>query len=106
MFLFIVRTYVRSIETEGRALNLHFASMMSHDALVLAISDGVLVLTTAICVPFAKAVSKGWIRYYWLGVALQHFIQLSILAIAVTWTYHREWPWVQSGYLTLHTLVC
>lgn len=65
LFLFTVRTYIRSIETYGYPLDFEFASMFSRDAITLAISDAVLVLNTALCVPFAKAIAKGWIRYYW-----------------------------------------
>ncbi|KAJ7170500.1 MBOAT, membrane-bound O-acyltransferase family-domain-containing protein [Mycena crocata] len=105
MFIFTVGTYIRSIETSGYALNLRFATMFSRDAVTLAISDAVLVSATALCVPFAKAVSKGWIRYYWTGVVLQHVLQTSALVSAISWTFNRQWPWVQSGFFTLHTLV-
>ncbi|KAJ7504313.1 MBOAT, membrane-bound O-acyltransferase family-domain-containing protein [Mycena galericulata] len=105
MFLFTVSTYVRSIETSGYALNLGFATMFSRDAITLAISDAVLVSATALCVPFAKAVSKGWIRYYWTGLILQHVVQTTALVSAISWTFNRQWPWVQSGFFTLHTLV-
>ncbi|KAH9036418.1 MBOAT, membrane-bound O-acyltransferase family-domain-containing protein [Lactarius hengduanensis] len=80
------------------ALHLYYAR-------TLALSDAVLVLSTGICVPFAKAVSKGWIRYYWTGVVLQHTLQTFILFAAIKWTFNRQWPWVQSGFLTLHTFV-
>lgn len=125
MFLFTVRTYITSFETTGSPLNFAFATMISRDAITLAISDGVLVLTTGLCVPFAKAISKGWINYYWTGMVLQHILQTTILFTAVTWTFNRcvgiippqeclsncrslcrQWPWVQSGFLTLHSLVC
>lgn len=105
LFIFTVRTYVRSIEKHGAPLNLRFATMFSKDARTLALSDAVLVLSTGICVPFAKAVSKGWIRYYWTGVVLQHTLQTFILFAAIKWTFNRQWPWVQSGFLTLHTFV-
>ncbi|KAF8892249.1 MBOAT, membrane-bound O-acyltransferase family-domain-containing protein [Infundibulicybe gibba] len=105
IFIFTIRTYVRSIEASGRPLNLDFATMFSQDAITLAISDAVLVLCTGMCVPFAMLVSKGWIRYYWTGVIIQHLFQTSVLFIAVTWTFNRQWPWVQSGFLTLHSLV-
>ncbi|KAF8659903.1 hypothetical protein AX16_001787 [Volvariella volvacea WC 439] len=105
IFIWTVRTYIRSIETSGRPLNLAFATMFSQDAVTLAISDAVLVLSTVLCVPFAKAISKGWIRYYWFGLALQHTLQTLVLFVAVTWTFNRKWPWVQSGFLTLHSLV-
>ncbi|KAI0272515.1 MBOAT, membrane-bound O-acyltransferase family-domain-containing protein [Gloeopeniophorella convolvens] len=104
LFIFTVRTYIRSMETEGAPLNLRFATMFSRDARTLALSDAVLVLSTGICVPFAKAVSRGWIRYYWTGVIMQHILQSFVLFAAIKWTFNRQWPWVQSGFLTLHTL--
>ncbi|KAF7794278.1 hypothetical protein EIP86_005411 [Pleurotus ostreatoroseus] len=105
MFLLAIRTYMRSIDTIGYPLNFGFASRFSEDAITLAISDGVLVASTLICVPFAQAVAKGWIQYYWTGLILQHVWQTSVLFLAITWTFDRHWPWVQSGFLTLHTLV-
>ncbi|KAJ3928550.1 MAG: MBOAT, membrane-bound O-acyltransferase family-domain-containing protein [Lentinula lateritia] len=105
IFIFTVRTYVRSIETNGHALNLAFATMFSKDAITLALSDAVLVGSTSICVVFAKAISAGWIRYYWTGLAMQHIFQTTVLIIAVGWTFNRQWPWVQSGFFTLHSLV-
>ncbi|KAJ3999944.1 MBOAT, membrane-bound O-acyltransferase family-domain-containing protein [Lentinula boryana] len=105
IFIFTVRTYVRSIETNGHALNLAFATMFSKDAITLALSDAVLVGSTSICVLFAKAISAGWIRYYWTGVIIQHIFQTTVLVIAVGWTFNRQWPWVQSGFFTLHSLV-
>ncbi|KAH9935072.1 MBOAT-domain-containing protein [Amylocystis lapponica] len=105
MFIFTVRTYVRSIETNGYALEFAFATMFSRDAVTLAISDAVLVLSTGLAVPLAKAVSNGYIRYYWTGVVIQHLWQTTMLVTAITWTFNRQWPWVQSGFLTLHSIV-
>jgi sterol O-acyltransferase len=90
MFLFTVRTYIRSIETEGHALNLRFATMFSRDAITLAISDAALVATTGLCVPFAKALSSGWINYQWTGLVIHHLFQTTILVIAITWTFNRH----------------
>jgi sterol O-acyltransferase len=89
IFIFTVQTYVRSIETSGRPLNLHFATMFSQDAITLALSDAVLVLSTGLCVPFAIILKKGWIQYYWTGLFLQHVIQTVILFSAITWTFNR-----------------
>ncbi|KAG7445002.1 uncharacterized protein BT62DRAFT_970207 [Guyanagaster necrorhizus] len=105
IFIFMVRTYINSYESSGAPLNFRFATLLSKDAITLALSDAALVGSTIICVPFAKAISKGWIRYYWTGVFIQHTIQTLILFTAVTWTFNRQWPWVQSGFLTLHSLV-
>ncbi|KAG5338683.1 hypothetical protein C0989_006651 [Termitomyces sp. Mn162] len=105
IFIFTVRVYVRGIESNGRPLNLAFATMFSQDLLTLAISDAVLVLSTSLCVPFAFALHKRWINYYWTGLVLQHIYQTAVLVAAIIWTFNRKWPWVQSGFLTLHSLV-
>ena len=89
LFLFAVSTYIRSVEETGSPLNFEFASMISRDAITLALSDAVLVLNTGLCVPFAKAVAKGWIRYQWTGIIIQHLWQCAVLAVAVTWTFNR-----------------
>lgn len=78
-----------SFETIGSPLNFVFATQFSRDAVTLALSDLVLMLSTAICVPFAKAISKGWISYYYFGMALQHLLQTTMLFTAVTWTFNR-----------------
>jgi len=104
IFIFTVRVYAHGIETSGRPLNFRFASMLSQDAIMLAISDVVLVLSTSLCVPLAIALKNGWIKYYWTGLVFQHLLQTSILFTAIVWTFNRKWPWVQSGFLTLHSL--
>lgn len=62
---------------------------MSHDALSLALSDLLLVSSTALCVPFACAVAKGYLRYYYIGLVIQHLWQTGVLAAAVVWTFNR-----------------
>lgn len=89
LFLFAVQAFVSSLEINGYALSFAFAAMFSRDAVVLALSDAVLVLASAICVPFARGVNKGWIKYYWVGVTLQHTFQTFVLLAVITWTYHR-----------------
>ena len=89
MFLFTLRTYIVSFENTGSPLNFVFAMMLSRDAFTLAISDALLVLSTGLCVPFAWAISKGWIKYYYFGMVLQHLLQTIILFTAVTWTFNR-----------------
>lgn len=88
-FIFTVQSYVQSIEASGRPLNFGFATMFSQDAITVALSDGVLVLSTGICVLFAKAMEKGWLKYYWTGVMLQHLLQTVILFGAISWTFNR-----------------
>lgn len=90
MFILSIRTYVISFEQTGEPLSLGFASMFSRDATTLALSDAVLVGSTLLCVPFAKALQSGWIQYNYAGVILQHTFQATLLALAVTWTFNRS----------------
>lgn len=92
MFLMAVRTYVRSFEQTGHPMPFDFAMtyMFSSDTWMLFISDGILVFSTAVSVPFAKAVSKGWINYYGMGQVIQHLWQTMVLAVAIKWTFDRS----------------
>ncbi|KAG8721403.1 hypothetical protein FRC08_013357 [Ceratobasidium sp. 394] len=105
MFLLLLRTYVNNFFQNGYPLSLVFATLFTRDAVTLAISDAVLVCSTFICVPFVQAVQKGYIQYYYTGQILLHLYQTITLGLAIRWTFDREWPWVQSGFFTLHTLV-
>ncbi|BGP39994.1 Sterol O-acyltransferase 2 (Sterol-ester synthase 2) [Rhodotorula kratochvilovae] len=98
------RTIYNRFNETGGVLGWQFAALISEDAWALALSDAVLVGSTLLCVPFAKLVVNGWIRYYWSGLILQHVAQTAFLGIAVRWTFHRNWPWVQSGFMVLHAL--
>lgn len=91
LFLFSVRTYVRSLETHGHAISLDFAMkyMFSEDTITLFLSDAVLVFSTGLCVPFVKAIANGWIDYYWTGVIIQHTWQTLVLFTAIKWTFDR-----------------
>ncbi|KZT09838.1 MBOAT-domain-containing protein [Laetiporus sulphureus 93-53] len=105
MFVFTIDTYMHSIEERGYPLEGAFFNLFSRDAVTLALSDAALILSTGVCVPFVKAIQHGWIRYYWIGVVIQNLWQTTLLFRAIKWTFTRHWPWVQSGFLTLHTFV-
>ena len=89
MFLLVVQNYVTSYEKQGYPIELAFAAMFSQDAITLALSDGVLVLSTGFCVLLATALKKDIINYYYTGVTLQHTFQALVLGVAVFWTFNR-----------------
>ena len=105
MALLLLRTYVNNFVQNGYPLSMVFATLFTRDATTLAISDAVLVSSTFICVPFVQALQKGYIRYYYTGQIILHIYQMITLGLAIQWTFNREWPWVQSGFFTLHTIV-
>ncbi|WVN87832.1 uncharacterized protein L203_103027 [Cryptococcus depauperatus CBS 7841] len=99
--LFFLRTSVQSWEENRTPLSWTFGRLITGDALVLAISDFIMLLAMFYCVLFVKALKRGWFKYYWTGIIIQHIFQSSYLGLAVWWGYHRQWYWVQSGFLVL-----
>lgn len=90
MFLLVVQNYVTSYEKQGYPIELAFAAMFSQDAITLALSDGVLVLSTGFSVLFATTLKKNIINYYFTGVIIQLTFQTLVLSIAILWTFNRH----------------
>ncbi|KAF9903100.1 hypothetical protein EC991_004227 [Linnemannia zychae] len=88
----------------GKAFGGTLFSSFSQDAIILAISDFGLVLSTGLAFLLIKVISKGWIRYRVAGMVIQHCVQVLFLLVAIAWTIWRDWPWVQSGFFTLHAI--
>jgi sterol O-acyltransferase len=99
--LLFVRTSYDSWETNRTILSGTFGRLISTDVLVLALSDAIMVGSMFVCVPFVKGLVNGWYGYYWVGAALQHAWQCVFLGMAIWWGFHRQWYWVQSGFLVL-----
>ncbi|GAC97889.1 sterol O-acyltransferase [Pseudozyma hubeiensis SY62] len=102
--LFVLNTSYTSFASTGQVLSMTFATLFSRDAWMLALSDGVLIGSLFICVPFAKVCKRGWVRYWPTAVVFQHLWQAALLGAVIKWARYREWPWVQSGFFVLHTL--
>ena len=54
MGLALIRTFYHSYLNTGEVVGLRFAKLITGDAIVLALSDAVLVGSTILCVPFIK----------------------------------------------------
>jgi len=102
--LLFLRTSIDSWEQNRTPLSWNFGRLITGDALVLAISDGIMMGAMFFCVPFVKALQNRYISYYWTGAIIQHVFQALYLGTAVWWGYHRQWYWVQAGFLVLHAL--
>ncbi|SPO29196.1 related to acyl-CoA sterol acyltransferase [Ustilago trichophora] len=102
--LFVLNTSYTSFASTGQVLSLTFATLFSKDAWMLALSDGVLIASLFMCVPFANVCRRGWVRYWPTAVVFQHLWQATLLGLVIKWARYREWPWVQSGFFVLHTL--
>ncbi|KAI9319680.1 MBOAT, membrane-bound O-acyltransferase family-domain-containing protein [Dichotomocladium elegans] len=105
MAVYVIQTAIRCYEQEGVILSLGFFRLFSKDSLALLISDMTMVATTVSSVLFSKLLIWGVIRYETTGWIVQHFCQALFLFLNIYWTFWRDWPWVQSGFFTLHTIV-
>lgn len=70
----------------------------------LALLDLCLVGSTFTALAFSKLISNRLIRYSPTGLILQHIFQFIWLASWIWFIFHRQWPWIQSGFLTLHSI--
>ncbi|WWD21187.1 hypothetical protein CI109_105671 [Kwoniella shandongensis] len=102
--LLFLRTSLQSWEENRTPLSWNFGRLITGDALVLALSDLLMVTVMLVCVPFVKALQYQWFSYYPTGLIIQHVFQAIYLGTAVWWGYHRQWYWVQSGFLVLHSM--
>ena len=73
----------------GKAFGGTLFSSFSQDAIMLAISDFGLVLSTGVAFLLVKVLAKGWIRYQIVGLVIQHCVQLLFLLVAIAWTIWR-----------------
>lgn len=55
--------------------------------------------------PFVKGLQYRWYRYHYVGLVIQHVFQTAYLGGAIWVGYHRQWYWVQAGFLVLRKLV-
>lgn len=73
----------------GKAFGGTLFSSFSQDAIILAISDFGLVLSTGVAFLLIKVISKGWMRYRVAGMVVQHCVQVLFLLFAIAWTIWR-----------------
>ncbi|KAL1406214.1 Sterol O-acyltransferase 2 (Sterol-ester synthase 2) [Vanrija albida] len=102
--LVFVRTAIQSWEENRTLLSPTFGRLITRDALVLAFADGIMVTSMLLCVPFVQCLQRGYFRYTWTGLIIQHTFQAIFLAVAIAWGYARDWYWVQAGFLVLHAM--
>lgn len=70
------------------------------------LADAVLFYgSTAWCVPLQRAVQRRALSWNGAGWLLQAAWELAFIAMLVSYTLFREWPWIQTVFLVLHGLV-
>ena len=102
--LLFIQTSLRSWEANRTPLSWKFGKLITGDALVLALADGLMTIGQFFCVPFVKGLIGRGYKYYWVGLVIQHTYQTLYLGVAIWIGVHRQWYWVQAGFLVLRKL--
>ncbi|OAD68611.1 hypothetical protein PHYBLDRAFT_97722, partial [Phycomyces blakesleeanus NRRL 1555(-)] len=105
MGIYVIQTVIRCYEQEGIPLSLGFFRLLSKDGLALLVSDLTMVSMTFFSVLFSKLLIWRVIEYERTGWIIQHACQALFLFLNINWIFWRDWPWVQSGFFTMHTVV-
>ncbi|KAJ1550008.1 hypothetical protein HK096_009246 [Nowakowskiella sp. JEL0078] len=104
MTFYTATTLYQNWRKEGVPLRLNFFFFISEDWIVLILSDFCLIFSCFMCVSIVKLFLGGWIPKAAI-FPLQHLWQFSWFAACVYWVFHRDWPWVQSGFFVMHAIV-
>ncbi|OAV99785.1 hypothetical protein PTTG_11705 [Puccinia triticina 1-1 BBBD Race 1] len=96
---------IATIHASGSlAIQSPLARLFSKHLPQLAVVDLCLVASTFSAFGFAKLLSNRCFEYCNTGLILQHIFQFSWLGAWILYIFYREWPWIQSGFLTLHSI--
>ncbi|KAI9254079.1 MBOAT, membrane-bound O-acyltransferase family-domain-containing protein [Sporodiniella umbellata] len=105
MGFYVIQSIIHCYEQEGIILSLGFFRLISEDGFALLISDLTMVSMTLFSVLFSKLFLWNVLPYDTVGFIVQHVCQAAFLFFNIYWTFLRHWPWVQSGFFTMHTIV-
>ncbi|KAG0744882.1 hypothetical protein G6F57_006050 [Rhizopus arrhizus] len=105
MGFYVIQAAIKCYEQEGILLSLRFFRLISEDGLGLLISDLTMVSMTLFSVLFSKLFIWNILPYDSIGFIIQHVCQALFVFFNIYWTFWRNWPWVQSGFFTMHTIV-
>ncbi|CEG76762.1 Putative O-acyltransferase [Rhizopus microsporus] len=105
MGFYVIQAAMKCYEQEGILISLGFYRLISKDGLALLISDLTMVSMTLFSVLFSKLFLWNVLPYDTIGFIIQHIGQACFLFFNIYWTFWRNWPWVQSGFFTMHTIV-
>ncbi|KAF7858600.1 hypothetical protein EAF04_009200 [Stromatinia cepivora] len=105
--VFVLQLAFANWRTHGNILGTNeMMEMMFHrDVIVLGLSDGVMCFSTGFGLILQKFIRRGYISWNREGWIIQSAWEVLYLALVVSWTLFREWPWTHTVFFVLHGLV-
>ncbi|MCJ1399527.1 hypothetical protein MMC11_002729 [Xylographa trunciseda] len=105
--IMVMTTMLRNIKDTGLPLRVRPWQLLTANTWQLALSDGVMVLSTGLSIPLQKFFrrSNGVFRWSKLGMPIHSIYQAAWLVLWVNWPFMLNWKWTAQVFFTLHTLV-
>ena len=101
----VLSAFMQSFDNTGQILSLTLATLMSRDTHVLALSDAILVAQTFLCVPMVHGLRYFRITHRYIILTILLLWHIATMVSVIIWSRFRDWPWVQSGFFVLHSIV-
>lgn len=106
--IMVVTTMLRNLRENGTLLNFRQYPLFRQDMEELALSDGLMVASSAFSLPLHllfKSSAQGLLRWNRGGVVVQSIYQALWLWLWISLPFLRDWSWTAQVFFTLHTLV-
>jgi len=100
----VLTTFIRNYETHGTVLSLRLVYLFLEDMAGLLLLDGAMVLTMFPIWWWEIIVSKGFCPWRSAELFIQHAYQTTWFLTFLYLILQRNWPWVQTAFVTLHTI--
>ncbi|KAK5015373.1 Sterol O-acyltransferase 2 (Sterol-ester synthase 2) [Cryomyces antarcticus] len=104
--IMVITAVLRNLKETGYPLSFRQRTLFTENIYELALSDLLMVSSTAISLPLHKLYdgSKGVLRWGRAGIAIQSVFQMVWLFYWVNWPFLRHWTWTAQVFFTLHLL--
>ncbi|CZT20594.1 related to sterol O-acyltransferase/Diacylglycerol O-acyltransferase [Ramularia collo-cygni] len=105
--IMVVTTMLRNLRENGTLLNFRQYPLFRQDMEELAVSDGLMVASSALSLPLHllfKNSGKGLLRWNRGGMVIQSIYQALWLWVWISLPFLRDWSWTAQVFFTLHTL--
>lgn len=105
--IMVITSMLRTLKETGTVLNFRQWPLFRENLEELAVSDFLMVGSTAISLPMQWLFirTKGLFKWGRAGIVMQSLYQAGWLYFWISWPFVRDWTWTAQVFFTLHTLV-
>ena len=102
----VITTMLRNIKDTGFPFRVGVWALLTERVWQLALSDGAMIVSTALSLPLHKAFRKArWLWWENAGMPIQSVYQAIWLTVWINWPFMLGWTWTAQVFFTLHSIV-